>query len=115
MEQCNGEGRSRHLWGEQDRENQCSSYSNSQTEFNEPSETDGSQLGRAFRADSPRAIPVISGQSTEAIDGGIIRQLIENLQNQRALYQQQIQAIDEQVTGLEELLETVETETSDDE
>lgn len=47
--------------------------------------------------------------------GGTIRQLIENLRSQRAFHQQQIESIDEQIAGLEELSANLKTDSSEDE
>ena len=100
----NAESRAGGLGREQDREDQRSGDSDCQKQSESAGHRRGNQSRRTARADRTRANPGdVATRGSKAITGGIVSQLIGSLVNQRALFESQIEAINEQIQGLQQL------------
>lgn len=105
-----GEGRSRDSRGTQNRKDQCPRDTNSKAKLVESGSVIRGQSRRATGTNWQGATSNNAGTRAETITGGIIRQLINDLLDQRATYETQIQKIDERVADLQALCEELLTQ-----
>jgi hypothetical protein len=115
MVNSNAESRAGRLGGEQDGADQRPRNSNSQKQFRGTSKVGRGRTGRTAGADRTGSCSSSDAAgSAKAIAGGIVSQLIGSLVNQRALFEGQIEAINEQIQGLQQLQEELNRQFEDD-
>jgi len=87
----------------QDRADSGLGHSDCQNSFDGTGRSSGTVSRRVFRTSSQRPSCDRASQQAKATPGGMVAQLIESLSNQRALFEAQIQLIDEQIQAIEAL------------